>query len=221
MDHGEAGAAPGAEGIRAWYKRTTRKAMRSLVFATVLSVLGMLSFWILVPQQFIMRLQAANGAFTIPVFGALWLASFIFIWLLPMRELSFRGQESFERMEERMKLAIQEKLVPAVEIWTRIGQRVEQVVLPKIESTLDEARTAVHEIRKTAKNVDGRIGPIYESTKRLEQAVEGKLGLLATEVTDASRAVQGFFAPQGDPPDVGQALSFLGTSRNGHARKRS
>ncbi len=213
MDETRDGA--GAEGIRAWYTRTTRKAVRSLVWATVLSVVGMLAFWLLVPQPFTMKLQAANGAFTIPVFGALWIASFMFIWLIPMRELSFRGQESMERMENRIKSAVEERLLPAVDIWTRIGKRVEEHVLPKIESTLDEARAAIVDAKKTVKGIETRVGPIYESTKRLEMAVEGKLGLLETDVRAASVAVQSFFAPQGAPPDVDAAIALLGPSRNG------
>jgi hypothetical protein len=211
----------GAEGIRAWYNRTTRKATRSLVLATIVSGVGMLAFWALVPLAVTMKLQAANGAFTIPVFGGLWIASFMFIWLIPMRELSFRGQESFERTEERLKSAIDERLLPAIDMWTRIGKRVEESVLPRIESTLDEAKSAIADAKKTVKGIENRVGPIYESTKRLEMAVDGRLGLMATEVTAASKAVQAFFAPHGTPPDVDAAISFLGSGRNGGVKHKN
>lgn len=196
------------ENLRAWYTRATRKAIRGLVAATVFAALGMFAFWLVVPLDVASRLQTANGAFTIPVFGGLWIAAFMFIWLIPMRELSFRGQESLDRTEERMKNALDGKILPAIEIWTRIGKRVEEELLPKIERTIDEAQ-------KSVKSFHDRVAPAHESVRRTENLVQAQLGLLVTEVSAAAKTVKTFFGPQGAPADVGEAIEFMSSPRNG------
>ena len=90
------------ENARDWYRRTTRNAIRSIAGATVVAAVAAVLGFVLVPHEYTLSLQVFNGAWTIPAFGGIWLAAFIFIWLIPMRELGFRSQECMERMEERL-----------------------------------------------------------------------------------------------------------------------
>ncbi len=112
------------KGVRAWYEETTRRARRALGVASVLAVAGVLGFYSFAPEHVTLKLQILNGAWTIPAFGGLWLAAFIFIWLLPMREVSFRGQESMEdlcrKVDDSMGTALR-----ALEPWRRLGERLE------------------------------------------------------------------------------------------------
>lgn len=183
------------EPLRAWYKNKTRNAIRGLIGASVITIVGAVLLWVLAEMPFLARMQTFNGAIIIPAFGGIWIASFMFIWLIPMRELSFRGQESFDRSEEKLKTAI-DKILPAVEVWQRIGERVEKELLPKIEKTLEDARQ--------------RVGPAAESVRRLENSVEGHVGLLAKDVKEATQSIKRFFGPQGEPPDPAAAADFMG-----------
>jgi len=190
------------ESLRAWYTHSTRKAVRSLIAATVVSSLAMVAFWFVVPADLTARIQVANGAFTIPIFGGLWILAFMCIWLIPMREVSFRGQESLDRTEERLKSALDDRLLPAIELWTRIGTKVETELLPKLERVVDDAQKAV-------KSFHDRVVPAHESVRRTENLVQAQLGILTSEVAAASKSVRGFFGPQGAPADVGEAIQLM------------
>jgi hypothetical protein len=87
------------EGIRAWYANRTRTALRGVILATLISALIAAVGFVAVPRDLVLHAQVFNGAFVIPVFGGIWIAAFVILWLIPMREVSFRGQESMERME--------------------------------------------------------------------------------------------------------------------------
>lgn len=202
------------EPLRAWYTRKTRSAKFALFGATIITASAAVLLWILAELPFLSKMQTFNGAIVIPAAGGIWIAAFMYIWLIPMRELSFRGQESLDRTEARMKMAV-EKIMPAVEIWTRIGTRVETVLLPKLEKLADDAQ-------KTSGMIQGKVGPVYESVRRAENTVHGQVGLLATEVGEAAKSVKKFFGPQGAPADVGEAVRFMAAPKpgNGHAMSR-
>ena len=116
----------------------------------------------------------------------------MYIWLIPMRELSFRGQESLDRTEKRFKEALDDKILPAVEVWMRIGKKVDEVILPKLEKAIDETQA--------------RVGPAGESVRRLENAVVGNLGVLTSDVRASAKAVLKFFSPQGKEADLDAAV---------------
>jgi hypothetical protein len=203
------------ENLRSWYNRKTKSARRALFGATVITATVSILLWVMAELPFLARMQTFNGAIIIPAAGGIWIAAFMYIWLIPMRELSFRGQESFDRTEARLKTAIDDRLMPAVEIWTRIGARVETVLLPKIEKLVEDAQ-------KTSSMVQERVGPAYESVRRAENTVHGQIRLLASDVGEAAESVKKFFGPQGAPPDLDGAVGFMTAPkpRNGHVISR-
>ena len=190
------------ETMRQWYTRKTRGALRALFGATAIVLIAAVLLWNLAGMPFLARMQTFNGALIIPCFGGIWIAAFLFIWLIPMRELSFRGQESLDRMEERTQRALEDEFIPTARVWRRIGEKVEKDLIPRIE--------------KITKEAEARIGPAAESVRRLENTAEGKLGLLVADVRDAADAVKKFFGPQGAPADLDGALGFMTKPRNGH-----
>lgn len=156
---------PKGEGIRAWNERTTRKARVALVGATAILAAVAVIFWTYAPLEMTARLQTFNGAITIPAAGGIWIAAFMAIWLIPMRELSFRGQESLERMEVRIQDAIDKRMGPAIDTWQRIGDRVEKELMPKFEASLDDIKAHLDsgllaEIREAADAIREMQGPI-------------------------------------------------------------
>ena len=189
------------ETMRQWYTRKTRGALRALFASTAIVLVAAVLLWTLAEMEFLARMQTFNGALIIPCFGGIWIAAFLFIWLIPMRELSFRGQESLDRMEVRTQKALEEEFIPAARVWKRIGERVEQDLLPRLE--------------KIAKEAEARIGPTAESVRRMENMADGKLGLLVTDVREAAGAVKKFFGPQGAPADLDSALGLMSQPKNG------
>ena len=189
------------ESLRQWYTRKTRIALRSLIGASVITATAAVLLWVLAELPFLARMQTFNGAIIIPAAGGIWIASFMYIWLIPMRELSFRGQESLDRTEERMRKAFEDDLLPTAAVWKRIGDRVEQELLPRLE--------------KVAKEAEARIVPAAQSVRRFENNAEGQLGLLVTEVRGAADSIKRFFGPQGAPADVNAAMNFINKPENG------
>lgn len=223
-EHGETSE---LQGIRAWYERSTKRARRALLWATVIMAAGMFVFYFCVPPHWAARLQTANGAYTIPAFGGLWIAAFMFIWLIPMRELSFRGQESFERTENRLKdsLAkwdqiVEEKVLPALATWQRIGTQVESQILPEAKRVLLEIETAAHVvsqkaglIEKRAHDIQSKAAPGIESVKRIAGQVESHVvnGILDKMqiVLESLATLNGFTFGKSSKPDLSRALAVV------------
>jgi hypothetical protein len=161
------------EGVRAWYDRTTRKYRRIFIVVSVISVIVMTCMWSFASVNFLKRIQEYNGALTIPFAGGLWFFMFIFMFLIPSREASFRGQESLE--------AVAEKLGPAIEVWTRIGLQVEKefpVMLQKVNETIDTVKVAVKNLEEGVKGNAELIKeakPILASLKEIEETIQDEL----------------------------------------------
>jgi hypothetical protein len=132
-------------GIRAWYAEKTRLAVRGVVLATLVS-LGVAGLgFLLVPKEIVLHAQIFNGAFVIPVFGGIWIAAFVILWLVPMREVSFRGQEAMERIEGRVddlhKRAV--KILDSIEGGTHpIAKKVEDT-LARVEGHMAAIRARI------------------------------------------------------------------------------
>jgi len=170
------------DGVRSWYDRTTKRARRALAFSSVVTLVGAILLYLLAPHSLHLNLQVFNGAYVIPVAGGIWIAAFMFIWLIPMRELSFRSQESLERTEARVEDAIENRIIPAVETWKRVGDPAES----EIEAGLvEEMRAAVKEFRALAKSADDRL-------RVLERDVRPAI----REFRDALVEVRAYMVPQ-------------------------
>ncbi len=204
------------ESIREWYQRTTKKARYALFWATVVTVPLIVCLSTLAPLGFLTRAQTANGALTIPLVGAIWIFAFIFMFLVPSREASFRGQETLENGVDVVKKAIEEKLSPAAEVWMRVGKRVElefssvletaKASFAKANETMDALQSAAKKIEvaveKNEKVVED-IKPAIEALKRIEGKLEFELkaGLLE-DLRTAAHSVQSL---GGLPPMGGKA----------------
>lgn len=206
------------ESVRAWYDRTTTKWRRALVLATIIALVVAAFLFALAETPFLAKLQTFNGAFTIPIAGAIWLLSFVYIFLVPNREVGFRSQEALERMEERLTSTIDEKFGPALEVWTRVGETVETHIK---EGLIKEIRAGVEELRTTAAalkqaSADGEqfakdAKPAMEALKRIETRVEKEIesGIF----DDAKIMIEHFkgvaMPKQSSTPDLDMALSSI------------
>jgi hypothetical protein len=169
------------EGIRAWYGRTTAKARKFLVWATVVGLMGGLAVFAFAPEGFTARVQQFNGAMTIPIFGFIWILGFIYLFLIPQREASFRGQEWIELMVSTFHKLSEEKIAPAVEVWMKIGKQVEAefpAVLAQTKATMEDLRAAAKKLNEAVdhngKTIED-IKPAIESLKRIEAKFEAEI----------------------------------------------
>lgn len=205
------------EGIRDWYRRSTKKALRSIYVATAVLLLVAVAFWLLAPLSTLMRLQTFNGALTIPLAGGLWIAAFMLVWLIPMREISFRGQESLDRTEERIVRALEDRFNPALDTWKRIGERVENKLLDEVEGAVADMRRiadrldhAMNGAESRAQQIEDKYGPTAERLKviasHVEEAFQGGVLKEMRETAQAIRRLNGLEAPR---PDAGEALDII------------
>lgn len=166
------------ETIREWYSRKTGWAVKAIVFLTTCSIGTMCLMWATASLPQLQRLQTFNGALTIPLIGGIWIFGFIYLFLTPSREASFRGQESLEEAVDIVRAAMLEKIAPAAAIWSRIGEQMERQLpqmMQKATETLDELRNAAKNIDSAAKrNGDfmEEAKPAIDALKRIEHRVE-------------------------------------------------
>lgn len=209
-------AAPKKESIREWYTRSTGWAGKVIVFVTLCSFVTMGIMWAMASLPALQRIQTFNGALTIPLIGGVWIFGFIFMFLVPSREASFRGQESLEEMGEIVRTAVIEKAGPAIEIWTRIGTRIEEelpTLVRKAHERLDEVGAAIKKIEAAAEN-NGKFmddaKPVVEALKRIETRLEVEIqsGLIE-DVRTAAKGVKSFTMGDGSEPDFKFALESV------------
>lgn len=185
------------ESIRQWYQRTTRSARKVVIYGMCASVLAIVVMGLFSSFGLLARIQTANGALTIPLIGGIWIFAFIFMFLIPSREASFRGQETLERGVDILKQTIDEKLGPAADVWMRVGKKVEAefpAFLAEAKATLAEAREAIRKVDVIAQKNDylaNHAKPAIDTLRRIEVSVEREInsGML-DEIRDASRAVR-------------------------------
>jgi len=130
------------EKIRVWYSKKTRWAIWSLLWSFVIVTIFSITFFMLAPDWVILKLQLFNGAVSIPLYGALYMAAFILIWMVPIREVSFRSCEAGERMEERIDGGL-EKMEAAAEKIDRMATKFEKHSFDKTEQSIDKISEAL------------------------------------------------------------------------------
>ncbi len=181
------------ESIRDWYERTTRKARRALVWATAMSFSVMGGMWLLADLTTLQKLQTFNGALTVPLIGGLWIFSFIFMFLVPSREASFRAQEVLEDGVSTLHKLVEQQVLPVVKVWERVGLRIEKEY-PELRQRLEES---VADLKKTAEKVEKALEdnaefvtdakPVLAALKRIEERIEADL---LDDVKDMVEAVK-------------------------------
>lgn len=135
-----------AEPIRDWYRRATRRAMRAVAWSSIALLVGAVALFFTLSGDATLRLQVFNGAYTIPVAALVWIVAFTVIWLVPMRELGFRSQESMERLEARLGERVDrlDAIVGRVErIVAYVEKATDRDVVGRLEDHLKAIREAV------------------------------------------------------------------------------
>lgn len=187
------------ESIRQWYGRTTSGARKGLLVFSALAIGVAILLFIYAPQSMHQSLQQFNGAYVIPVAGGIWIAGFLYIFLIPQREVGFRSQEFIESMATVVKETIERDIVPAAIVWKRLGEKLEQE-LPVFMKKLDEG---VLEIREASKKLSVAIEkneglaaeakPAIEALRRIEAKVEEEIkGGFFENVKATMESVRGF-----------------------------
>jgi len=161
------------EGVRAWYERTTKRYRRisavvSLVIAAVMALT-----WTFASTSTLMKIQSFNGALTIPLVAGLWIFMFIFMFLVPSREASFRGQEALDQGIELLR--------GAAEVWKDVGLKVQTdmpIMMGKVNAVIDELKVTARCIEDAAKKNENFIEgakPALEALKRIEDGIEREM----------------------------------------------
>lgn len=211
------------EGIRQWYERTTRNWRKALIGSTFIAVIGAIVFWCLGSLNLFSRIQTFNGATVIPIGAGLWMAAFVFIFLIPSREAGFRSQEWIELAVATLQKTIREEIAPGARVWTRIGEKIEK----ELPEMIKEAREGIELVRASARKIEEavqknegmaiEVKPVVDAIKRIEERIEKeiKTGLL-DELRQAAQAVKTFAGPEtarttpkADQPDMSRILPAL------------
>lgn len=157
------------ETIRTWYRRTTRRAIVSLWIVTSICTVGSVVFYVYAPSSLHLELQVFNGAVTIPVAAAIWIASFILVWLLPMRETAFRSQEAMERVDARLE-DLDHRVRETLDRVDRVAEKAE-AKLDKVDPERFEADVAA--IRR---RVERDTEPLPVRTRGGAERADGRIG---------------------------------------------
>jgi hypothetical protein len=223
MKNGEENLFAPKEGVRAWYNRTTGKWRKIIVVSTIGALLAGIVFFEYAPVSIISRLQIYNGAWTIPVAALIWILAFVYIFLVPSREVGFRSQEWIEAAVKILQKTISEEIAPAARVWTRIGERVEK----ELPAMLAEAREGIQLVRTSAVKIEeavqkndkvaDQVKPVVEALKRIEERIEHEIRTgIIDDVRQAAISIQTFAGPgaakkvpASDQPDMTRILPAL------------
>lgn len=210
------------EGIRAWYQRTTRRSMRGLTWATIACLVGMSIMWATSSIGTLQHLQTFNGALSVPLLGGIWIFFFIFGFLIPSREASFRAQEALEEGVSMLQDAIQKQAQPVLAIWKRIGEKVEKEIdggmIAELKDTALDLRKSIAELRDGNKDIK----PVIEKLKKIQDRLDDNFLMDLHEGAKAIRMMGQPLPPPAasgkgskieeepvDAPQVGKALSMI------------
>jgi hypothetical protein len=214
------------EGVRQWYERTTRNWRKALIWATVIAVAGAIPFFVLGNLPTFTRLQTFNGAIVIPLSAGIWIAAFVYIFLVPSREVGFRSQEWIEMAVTMMQKTIDEKIAPGTQVWMRIGERIEK----EIPEFIKEFKEGIRIVRDSAVKIEAvvaknekaaeEVKPLVASIRKLQESIEReiKAGFLV-QVREAAEAIKVFAGrpseavPDEDKPSLDKVLVALGRKR--------
>jgi hypothetical protein len=170
-----------SESIREWHRRTTRKSRVGLAVATVISLALMTVLWFTCDLETLKFAQTFNGALTMVLLGGLWVFAFIFMFLVPSREASFRAQEALEDGIGTLKKMVENDVVPAAKAIERLALLIEKDY-PEVRKRVEESLV---ELKETSKKVEKALEdnatfvqetrPVLQALKRIEERIEEDL----------------------------------------------
>lgn len=219
------------ESIRQWYDRTTKPWRKGLGAAAVATLFVMVAVYFTTSVQTLAHIQTFNGALTIPIWGGLWVLSFIFMFLIPSREASFRGQEAIERAIVLLTDAIEKKLSPAMDTWKKLGEQIQaeldKGLVTELRAAADKLKAAADKVQASAQTSNGELQKLAKETKDFAdeakpalQALKRIQAKIEYEVNDgffekvsaAMESVRNMSLPASKtekPHDPGKALDML------------
>lgn len=158
-----------SESIRQWYDRTTRKWRKFLWCASVATLVVMGVSFLTLSTPTLAKIQTFNGALTIPLWGGLWILSFIFMFLIPSREASFRGQESLDATAGLIKDAINNELKPVAGQWKKLAEQVQGELNGGL---LRDFKEMVATLKDTAAAVKETATALKETSQKLQVSAD-------------------------------------------------
>lgn len=166
------------ESIRGWYHRTTSGARKFLLIFSAIAICAAIVLFVFAPQSLHASIQQFNGAYVIPVAGGIWILGFLYIFLIPQREVGFRSQEFIEAMSNSVRDTIEKEIVPAVKVWQRVGEKIEAelpIFMKKVDDGILEIRESSKKLSLAIEKNEGlaaEIKPAVEALRRIEATVE-------------------------------------------------
>jgi hypothetical protein len=178
---------PVNESIRQWYDRTTRKWRRFLWCASAATLAVMAVAFLSLSTPTLAKIQTFNGALTIPLWGGLWILSFILMFLVPSREASFRGQESLDATSALVRDAIQNDLKPAAQQWRKLADQVQGELNGGL---LSDFKEMVKTMKETAVSVKDTAAALKETAQKLQVSADSS----SKELHETSEELKKFSA---------------------------
>jgi methyl-accepting chemotaxis protein len=178
---------PASESIRQWYDRTTRKWRKFLWCASVATLVVMGVSFLSLSTPTLARIQTFNGALTIPLWGGLWILSFILMFLVPSREASFRGQESLDATSAMVRDAVQNDLRPAAQQWKKLADQVQGELNGGL---LTDFKEMVKTMKETAASVKDTAAALKETAQKLQVSADAS----SKELHETSEELKKFTA---------------------------
>lgn len=95
---------------------------------------------------------------------------------------------------DRADRIIREKLMPVVDTWARIGERLEKTTIPQFEKMIAQCAD-------TERKLDSKVSAAVEDARRVTRHVEGELATgILTEIRQAADAVKMLGMQHAPPP---------------------
>lgn len=89
-----------------------------------------------------------------------------------------------KEFEDKIDRIVQDKIMPVVDTWARIGKRIEEKTIPEFEKMIAQCGD-------TEKKLDAKVSSTMEGIKRVQQQIEGELSTgLLKEVREAAQVLK-------------------------------
>jgi len=99
-----------------------------------------------------------------------------------------------QEVANRAERIVNEKLMPVVDTWARIGERLEKATIPQIEKMIAQCGD-------TEKKLDAKVSSAVEGVKRVQQQIEGELSTgLLREMREAAEVLKMAAMQHSAPP---------------------